>query len=84
MAGFNATAEVQTQNVINVIIFCLIILPAIINVAWNHYFAKGYPLTKENWRSRQEFCRKDIPQTKQNKIDSWIPVICMGMAGNVV
>lgn len=47
VAGFNATAEVQTQNVINVIIFCLIILPAIINVVGIIIFAKGYPLTKE-------------------------------------
>ena len=47
VAGFNATAEVQTQNVINVIIFCLIILPAIINGVGIIIFAKGYPLTKE-------------------------------------
>ena len=47
MAGFNAVAEVQTQSVINVIIFCLIILPAIINVVGIGIFAKAYPLTKE-------------------------------------
>ena len=47
MAGFNAAAEVQTQSVINVIIFCLIILPAIINVVGIGIFAKAYPLTSE-------------------------------------
>lgn len=47
VAGFNATAEVQTQSVINVIIFCIIILPAIIDMVGIGIFAKGYPLTKE-------------------------------------
>lgn len=84
MAGFNAVAEVQTQSVINVIIFCLIILPAIINVVGIGIFAKAYPLTKEKLEEQTRICRKDIQQTKQNKIDLWIPVICMGMAGNVV
>ena len=47
MAGFNAVAELQTQSVINVIIFCPIILPAIINVVGIGIFAQAYPLTKE-------------------------------------
>ena len=47
VAGFNGTAQTQSQSVITVIIFCLIILPAIINVVGIGIFAKAYPLTKE-------------------------------------
>lgn len=46
-AGFDGTAQTQTQSVIAVIIFCLIILPAIINVVGIGIFAKEYSLTKE-------------------------------------
>ena len=47
VAGVNGTAQTQSQSVITVIIFCLIILPAIINVVGIGIFAKAYPLTKE-------------------------------------
>lgn len=47
VAGFDGAAETQSQSVITIIIFCLIILPAIINVIGIAIFAKGYPLTKE-------------------------------------
>ncbi len=47
LAGFNGMAATQPEGVNTVIIFCLIILPAILNVVGIAIFAKAYPLTKE-------------------------------------
>lgn len=47
LAGFDSKAAVQNDNVINVIVFCVLILPAIVNVVAIVIFSKGYPITKE-------------------------------------
>ncbi|MDO4622049.1 MAG: MFS transporter [Eubacteriales bacterium] len=47
IAGFNGLSQSQPQEVKTVIIFCLIILPAIVNVTGILIFAKQYPLSKE-------------------------------------
>lgn len=47
LAGFDSKAAVQNDNVINVIVLCVLILPAIVNVVAIVIFSKGYPITKE-------------------------------------
>ena len=47
LAGFDSKAAVQNDDVINVIVFCVLILPAIVNVVAIVIFSKGYPITKE-------------------------------------
>ena len=46
LAGFDSKAAVQNDDVINVIVFCVLILPAIVNVVAIVIFSKGYPITK--------------------------------------
>ena len=47
LAGFDSKAAVQNDNVINVIVLCVLILPAIVNVVAIVIFSKGYHITKE-------------------------------------
>ena len=47
LAGFDSKAAVQNDNVINVIVLCVLILTAIVNVVAIVIFSKGYPITKE-------------------------------------
>lgn len=47
LAGFDSKAAVQNNDVINVIVLCVLILPAIVNVVAIVIFSKGYPITKE-------------------------------------
>lgn len=47
LAGFDSKAAVQNDNVIDVIVLCVLILPAIVNVVAIVIFSKGYPITKE-------------------------------------
>ena len=47
LAGFDSKAAVQNDDVINVIVLCVLILPAIVNVVAIVIFSKGYPITKE-------------------------------------
>lgn len=66
IAGFDGTIEIQSQSVNSVIIFCLIILPAIVNVIGIFIFAKGYPLTKEKLAKQTSFLReKHLAQTME-------------------
>lgn len=46
LAGFDSKAAVQNDDVINVIVLCVLILPAIVNVVAIVIFSKGYPITK--------------------------------------
>lgn len=67
LAGFNAMAEAQSENVISVIIFCLIILPAIVTVIGILIFAKGYPLTQEKLAEQNRILReKHLSQNTVN------------------
>lgn len=47
LAGFDSKAAVQNNDVINVIVLCVLILPAIVNVVAIVIFSKGYPINKE-------------------------------------
>ena len=47
LAGFDSKAAVQNDDVINVIVLCVLILPAIVNVVAIVIVSKGYPITKE-------------------------------------
>lgn len=47
LAGFDSKAAVQNDDVINMIVLCVLILPAIVNVVAIVIFSKGYPITKE-------------------------------------
>ena len=44
LAGFDSKAAVQNDDVINVIVLCVLILPAIVNVVAIVIFSKGYPI----------------------------------------
>lgn len=57
-AGFDSMAEVQNDGVINVIILCVLILPAIVNVAAIVIFSKGYPITKEKLDEQTRLLRE--------------------------
>lgn len=57
-AGFDSMAAVQNDGVINVIILCVLILPAIVNVAAIVIFSKGYPITKEKLDEQTRLLRK--------------------------
>lgn len=46
-AGFDSTSNTQSESVINVIIFCVLILPVLFNIVAIILFQKGYPITKE-------------------------------------
>lgn len=57
-AGFDSMAAVQNDGVINVIILCVLILPAIVNVAAIVIFSKGYPITKEKLDEQTRLLKK--------------------------
>lgn len=48
LAGFDSKAAVQNDDVINVIVLCVLILPAIVNVVAIVIFSKGYLLPRKN------------------------------------
>lgn len=58
LAGFDSKAAVQNDNVINVIVFCVLILPAIVNVVAIVIFSKGYPITKEKLNEQTYLLRE--------------------------
>lgn len=63
LAGFDSKAAVQNDNVINVIVFCVLILPAIVNVVAIVIFSKGYPITKE--KLNEQIC---LMREKRSKV----------------
>lgn len=58
LAGFDSKAAVQNDDVINVIVLCVLILPAIVNVVAIVIFSKGYPITKENLNEQTYLLRE--------------------------
>lgn len=58
LAGFDSKAAVQNDDVINVIVLCVLILPAIVNVVAIVIFSKGYPITKEKLNEQTYLLRK--------------------------
>ena len=58
LAGFDSKAAVQNDNVINVIVLCVLILPAIVNVVAIVIFSKGYPITKEKLNEQTYLMRE--------------------------
>lgn len=58
LAGFDSKAAVQNDNVINVIVLCVLILPAIVNVVAIVIFSKGYPITKEKLNEQTYLLRE--------------------------
>ena len=58
LAGFDSKAAVQNADVINVIVLCVLILPAIINVVAIVIFSKGYPITKEKLNEQTYLLRE--------------------------
>ena len=58
LAGFDSKAAVQNDDVINVIVFCVLILPAIVNVVAIVIFSKGYPITKEKLNEQTYLLRE--------------------------
>ena len=58
LAGFDSKAAVQTDDVINVIVLCVLILPAIVNVVAIVIFSKGYPITKEKLNEQTYLLRE--------------------------
>ena len=62
LAGFDSKAAVQNDDVINVIVLCVLILPAIVNVVAIVIFSKGYPITKE--KLNEQIC---LMREKQSK-----------------
>lgn len=58
LAGFDSKAAVQNDNVINVIVLCVLILPAIVNVVAIVIFSKGYPITKEKLNEQIRLMRE--------------------------
>ena len=57
-AGFDSKAAVQNDDVINVIVLCVLILPAIVNVVAIVIFSKGYPITKEKLNEQTYLLRE--------------------------
>lgn len=58
LAGFDSKAAVQNDDVINVIVLCVLILPAIVNVVAIMIFSKGYPITKEKLNEQTYLLRE--------------------------
>ena len=58
LAGFDSKAAVQKDDVINVIVLCVLILPAIVNVVAIVIFSKGYPITKEKLNEQTYLLRE--------------------------
>ena len=58
LAGFDSKAAVQNDDVINMIVLCVLILPAIVNVVAIVIFSKGYPITKEKWNEQTYLLRE--------------------------
>ena len=58
LAGFDSKAAVQNDDVINVIVLCVLILPAIVNVVAIVFFSKGYPITKEKLNEQTYLLRE--------------------------
>lgn len=58
LAGFDSKAAVQNDDVINVIVLCVLILPAIVNVVALVIFSKGYPITKEKLNEQTYLLRE--------------------------
>ena len=58
LAGFDSKAAVQNDDVINVFGFCVLILPAIVNVVAIVIFSKGYPITKEKLNEQTYLLRE--------------------------
>ena len=58
LAGFDSKAVVQNDDVINVIVLCVLILPAIVNVVAIVIFSKGYPITKEKLNEQTYLLRE--------------------------
>lgn len=58
LAGFDSKAAVQNDDVINVIVLCVLILPAIVNVLAIVIFSKGYPITKEKLNEQTYLLRE--------------------------
>lgn len=58
LAGFDSKAAVQNDDVIYVIVLCVLILPAIVNVVAIVIFSKGYPITKEKLNEQTYLLRE--------------------------
>ena len=58
LAGFDSKAAVQNDDGINVIVLCVLILPAIVNVVAIVIFSKGYPITKEKLNEQTYLLRE--------------------------
>lgn len=58
LAGFDSKAAEQNDDVINVIVLCVLILPAIVNVVAIVIFSKGYPITKEKLNEQTYLLRE--------------------------
>ena len=58
LAGFDSKAAVQNDDVINVIVLCVLILPAIVNVVAIVIFSKGYPITKQKLNEQTYLLRE--------------------------
>lgn len=58
LAGFDSKAAVQNDDVINVIVLCVLILPAIVNMVAIVIFSKGYPITKEKLNEQTYLLRE--------------------------
>ena len=58
LAGFDSKAAVQNDDVINVIVLCVLILPAIVNVVAIVIFSNGYPITKEKLNEQTYLLRE--------------------------
>ena len=58
LAGFDSKAAVQNDDVINVIVLCVLILPAIVKVVAIVIFSKGYPITKEKLNEQTYLLRE--------------------------
>lgn len=58
LAGFDSKAAVQNDDVINVIVLCVLILPSIVNVVAIVIFSKGYPITKEKLNEQTYLLRE--------------------------
>ena len=58
LAGFDSMTAVQNDDVINVIILCVLVLPAIVNVAAIVIFSKGYPITNEKLDEQTRLLRE--------------------------
>ena len=58
LAGFDSKAAVQNDDVINVIVLCVLILPAFVNVVAIVIFSIGFPITKEKLNEQTYLLRE--------------------------